>query len=138
MERGRLIPVASGTLLNHFFTQSVWKRLLQHRADRLYDAVLSNYVFPYLDGIGAKTNRQLIAELERFMGLNFRNEYYFRNALLRHFCTLYGNSIERSVALTQQRIAESRADFNIEDAKMIPHSPALYEIECSDYTYRKI
>ena len=27
--------------------------------------------------------------------------------------------------------------FNIDDAKMIPHSPALYEIECSDYKYRK-
>lgn len=118
------VSVASGTLLNHFFTQAVWKRLLTRGADRMYDAILRRYVLDELDGIGAPTNRRMIDELDMFMAQNFRNEYYVRNVLLRHFNSLYAHTLEGGTALTQLQIADSRADFVFLNGKAI-----VYEIK---------
>lgn len=118
------IRVSSGTLLNHFFTQAVWRDLLKYGGSRIYDAVLKKYVFPYLDGCGKKCNRQLILALGDFMAENFQNEYYFRNVLLRHFYSLYAEKPERPVALVQQKIAKSRADFIFLNGKAV-----VYEIK---------
>lgn len=118
------VSVASGTLLNHFFTQAVWKRLLANRSDRMYDAILRKYVMDASDGVGASTNRRMLGALDAFMSQNFRNEYYIRNALLRHFNNLHAHTSEGGCALTQLHVADSRADFVFLNGKAI-----VYEIK---------
>ena len=90
----------------------------------MYDAILRKYVLDESDGVGVPTNRRMINELDRFMAQNFRNEYYVRNALLRHFNSLYAHTSEGGTALTQLRIADSRADFVFLNGKAI-----VYEIK---------
>lgn len=90
----------------------------------MYDAILRRYVLDELDGIGAPTNRRMIDELDMFMAQNFRNEYYVRNVLLRHFNSLYAHTLEGGTALTQLQIADSRADFVFLNGKAI-----VYEIK---------
>ena len=90
----------------------------------MYDAILRKYVLDESDVVGASTNRRMLGELDAFMSQNFRNEYYVRNALLRHFNNLYAHTSEGGCALTQLRIADSRADFVFLNGKAI-----VYEIK---------
>lgn len=125
--------VATGVLLNHFFTQDVWSQLLENHCSVIYDAILSRYVFPYRECLGAPTNRQLIEYIGNFMARYYRNEYYFRNHLLRKFFSRYGDNGGHVAAIAQMKIADSRADFVLLNGK-----PVVYEIKTDQDSLRRL
>ena len=118
------IRVANGSLLNHFFTQAVWSELLRTGHCRLYDAIVNRYVLPNFESVGAPTNRTILTMLEEFMSSYYRNEYFFRNCLLRHYYNKFANMSGQLSAMVQVKVAGSRADFVFINGKAI-----VYEIK---------
>lgn len=114
--------VKSGSLLNHFFTQTVWAKLLSAGSHRLYDAILKKYATGRFD-YRHHTNGEILVWLYDFLSKNWRNEFFFRNELMRHYLIEEKPSSD-VVALTQLPIASSRADFVLVNGEGV-----VYEIK---------
>lgn len=114
-------PVRNGTLLNHFFTQSVWRGLLSSGRSRKFDAILKRYAKGFKSYRGL-TNYDIITWLYGFMSEYWRNEYFFRNELLCHYF-MQEHPMDM-VALSQLQIAKSRADF-----VLVADDGVVYEIK---------
>lgn len=114
-------PVRNGTLLNHFFTQSVWRGLLSSGRSRRFDAILKRYAKGLWNYRGL-TNYDIITWLYGFLSDNWRNEYFFKNELLCHYF-MQEHPMDM-VALSQLQIARSRADF-----VLVTDDGVVYEIK---------
>jgi len=117
--------VKNGNLLNHFFTQTVWKKLMNDGSHCLLDAILRRYASTRFNYKKA-TNRDVIKWLYQFLSKSWRNEYFFRNELMWHYLVEERPS-DDVVALTQLQVGGSRADFVIVNGEGI-----VYEIK-TDY-----
>lgn len=124
--------VANGTLLGHFFSQSVWRNLLKWNSDRLYDAVVRRYISPYCSNIDDLDNRDVLHIVYKLISQRYRNEYFYRNELLHHF-TKEHSSGHNAVAMSQLKVAKSRADF-----VLVNGTAAVYEIKTDQDTFVRI
>lgn len=104
------ITVNSGSLLNHFFTQAVWRELLLNGNHKLYDGIVRRYISPCCR-VRTLTNREIMDKIGALLRHKYRNEYYYRNALLQHYCMWQNRPKKNVMALSQMKISDSRADF---------------------------
>lgn len=120
--RNRQTLVKNGSLLNHFFTQAVWCKMMQEGAHSLLDAILRQYAPEDLD-YKRMTYGEIFSWLYDFMRENWRNEYVFRNELINHY--FYEQKPQGDiVALAQLPIADARADFVVINGEGV-----VYEIK---------
>ncbi len=124
--------VENGTLLGHFFSQSVWGNLAERKKDRLYDAVVRRYISPYCDDVNELDNADVLHSVYRLISRKYRNEYFYRNELLFHFTRVHSKARD-AVALSQLKVAKSRADF-----VLVNGTAAVYEIKTDQDTFARI
>ena len=127
------VPIANGSLLNHFFTKTVWSELLRTGHCKLYDAIVNRYLLPNFESVGAPTNRTILAMLEEFMSSYYRNEYFFCNCLLRYYYNKFANISSQLSAMVQIKVAGSRADFVFINGKAV-----VYEIKTDQDTIERL
>lgn len=126
-----LLPVRNGTLLNHFFTQSVWSSLLNEGSHRRLDAILKRYAEGRID-YRSMSNKEVVDWLYSFLSDNWRNEYFVKNELLRHYLVEQKPSKD-AVALTQLPIGLSRADFVVVNGDGV-----VYEIKTDRDSFERL
>ena len=124
--------VANGTLLGHFFSRNVWGNLVEQKSDCLYDAVVRRYISPYCDDVNKSSNRDVLRSIYRLISRQYRNEYFYRNELLRHFTSEHSKTRD-AIALSQLKVGRSRADF-----VLLNGTAAIYEIKTDQDTFFRL
>ena len=106
-------------VLNRFFTQSIFNNLLENRLDPSYCSAVRKWI----EEPELKNNQELISEIYRLMGRNYRNEYYYKNTILNKLL-LGRHSLATTTALAEVPIAKSKADFILINGRAV-----VYEIK---------
>lgn len=113
MEKNKL------NILNKFFSRNTFRHCYEDGNDKIYGQVIKRYV----DNSAEKTNLELVSEIYSVLEDKYRNEYYYKNTLLKKL--LLGiHSVNTTTALTEFPIAKSKADFVLINGKAV-----VYEIK---------
>ena len=115
-------------VLNRFFTQYVFKNLIDNHFNNVYGTVVKRYI----DDPESKENGVLISEIYKLMSKSYRNEYFYLNTLLNKLL-LGRHSVNTTTALTQIPIGKSRADFILINGKAV-----VYEIKTELDTFERL
>lgn len=106
-------------ILNRLFSNNIFERLLTYNEDNLYRECVNRF----LKNTESTYNKDLIKELYRYLHLNYRNEYYYKNILVNKL--LIGrHSLNTTIALSELPINKSIADFILVNGKA-----TVYEIK---------
>lgn len=106
-------------ILNRVFTRNTFRQFVECKMDSIVCTVVQQYVKnPEL-----KTNEKVLSEIYSILGKKYRNEYYYKNTLLRKLL-LGGHCINTTTALTEIPIGKSKADFILINGKAV-----VYEIK---------
>lgn len=115
-------------ILNRIFTKTTFNNLIYNKDNACYLKTVKRY----LSDINKKNNKLIISDLYKFMGKEYRNEYYFKNTLINKL--LLGKySINTTTALTEVPINKSKADFILVNNKAV-----VYEIKTSLDTLERL
>ncbi|WP_195954694.1 sce7726 family protein [Clostridium tertium] len=115
-------------ILNRIFTKTTFNSLIYNKDNTCYSTIVTRY----LSDINKKSNKLIIRDLYKFMGREYRNEYYFKNTLINKL--LLGKySVNTTTALTEVPINKSKADFILVNNKAV-----VYEIKTSLDTLERL
>ncbi len=115
-------------ILNRIFTKTTFNNLIYNKDNACYLTIVRRY----LSDINKKSNKLIISDLYKFMGKEYRNEYYFKNTLINKL--LLGKySVNTTTALTEVPINKSKADFVLVNNKAV-----VYEIKTSLDTLERL
>ena len=112
--------MANDLILNRFFTKQYLKNLIDNKCGKeLYVQAAINCGVQY---VGRK-NEEVIADIYSYISHNYRNEYYYKNALLNKL--VFGKYKPTTTsALTEVSIGRAKADFILINGKAV-----VYEIK---------
>lgn len=105
--------------LNRLFTQNLLLNAIKEQDMALFENIIKRYLID----IEAKDNYKLISEIYNFIGISYRNEYFYKNTLLNTLL-LEKHNLETTTALTEIPVGKSKADFVLINGKAI-----VYEIK---------
>lgn len=111
--------MSNNLILKRFFSKSMLTDLLSQKKSNIFDCVIKRYV-KNPDG---KTYDELISEIYRYMGKEYRTEYLYKNTILNKLLFAQ-HDYRKTVALTELPIDKSKADF-----VMINGKGVVYEIK---------
>lgn len=120
------------SVLNRIFTQNSFKVILesyQHdsKVKMLYSAVKRCLIDPE-----SKSNGEVISEIYRYIGDNYRNEYFYKNTLLNKLL-LGVHKPTTTTALMEIPIGNSKADFVMINGKAV-----VYEIKTALDSFERL
>lgn len=106
-------------ILNRVFTRNTFHHFIDCEMDPIVCAVVKQYV----KHPESKTNEKVLSEIYSILKRKYRNEYYYKNTLLRKLL-LGVHCVNTTTALTELAIGKSKADFILINGKAI-----VYEIK---------
>ena len=120
------------SVLNRLFTQNSFKEILEsyqyeNKIKMLYAAVKRCLV-----DTESKSNGEVISEIYRYIGDNYRNEYFYKNTLLNKLL-LGVHKPTTTTALTEIPIGNSKADFVMINGKAV-----VYEIKTALDSFERL
>ncbi|MDH6669749.1 hypothetical protein M2277_000393 [Paenibacillus sp. LBL] len=111
--------MSNNTILSRVFTQNTFKDLINGKPNEVYINCVERYTSNTVD----LENKFVIDQIYKFLTLEYRNEYFYKNTLLNKLL-LGRHSIKSTVALTEIPIRKSKADFILVNGKAV-----VYEIK---------
>ena len=108
-----------GLVLNRFFTQYIFKELIDMNMNSVYKTIINDYV----KDSDKKNNSEIIKDIYSYMLKYYRNEYIYQNTIINKLL-LGKHSLNTTTALTQIPISKSKADFILINGKAV-----VYEIK---------
>lgn len=115
-------------ILNRLFTQGVLFNLINTRGDSVYSAIVNRY----LGGDCSQKNSNLIRLIYKKMEANYRNEYVYKNIILKKIL-LGRHSLKTTTALAEVPVKKSKADFVLINGKAV-----VYEIKTELDTLERV
>lgn len=122
------MDTSNNIILNRFFTQSIFKDLINNKENSLYDTC----ILRYLINVESLKNHQVVAEVYNYLRKKYRNEYFYKNTLLNKLL-LGRHSLKTTTALSEIPIKKSKADFILINGKAI-----VYEIKTELDTFDRL
>lgn len=106
-------------ILKRFFSKSMLHDLLSGDSNDVFEYVVRRYVS---DPTG-RSYKDLISEIYKYMGKEYRSEYFYKNIMLNKLL-MKKHDYKKTIVLTELPIASSKADFI-----MINGRGVVYEIK---------
>lgn len=120
------------SVLNRLFTQNSFRELLENYNSESKTKMLCAAVKRCLIDAESKSNGEIISEIYRYIGDNYRNEYFYKNTLLNKL--LLGiHKPTTTTALTEIPIGNSKADFVMINGKAV-----VYEIKTALDSFERL
>ena len=93
-------------ILKRFFSKSMLHDLLSGDSNDVFEYVVRRYVS---DPTG-RSYKDLISEIYKYMGKEYRSEYFYKNIMLNKLL-MKKHDYKKTIVLTELPIASSKADF---------------------------
>ena len=121
----------SNSVLTRFFSQNTLNSFFteQEYSSHLIEVIIRKYSIPTDDN---STNEAVISEIYKYIGNEYRNEYFYKNTLLNKLL-INVHRINTTTALTEVPISKSKADFIMINGKAV-----VYEIKTELDTFERL
>lgn len=106
-------------ILKRFFSKSMLHDLLSGDSNDVFEYVVRRYIS---DPTG-RSYKDLISEIYKYMGKEYRSEYFYKNIMLNKLL-MKKHDYKKTIVLTELPIASSKADFIMINGRGI-----VYEIK---------
>lgn len=117
--------------LNRFFSRNVFHQLLfrDENAVEMMRKIVRRYCINTDSDV---TNERVISCIYEYMGMVYRNEYFYKNTLLNKLL-INVHRVNTTTALTEVAVARSKADFIMVNGKAV-----VYEIKTELDTFERL